>query len=128
LEMVFFFWVPVVKVLVLVFFWFCNVTVWEIKESRNFGFLLLLMLVTGRLTKPRFWFHLDVACFWNQISKRFDSLIWNKLMGIFWFIYDSVLKTALMQACRYGHWEVVQTLLLFRCNVSKFNFSEGNFY
>ncbi|CAH8359854.1 unnamed protein product [Eruca vesicaria subsp. sativa] len=24
--------------------------------------------------------------------------------------------TALMQACRYGHWEVVQTLLLFRCN------------
>lgn len=22
-----------------------------------------------------------------------------------------------MQACRYGHWEVVQTLLLFRCNV-----------
>jgi hypothetical protein len=29
-----------------------------------------------------------------------------------------ILKTALMQACRYGHWEVVQTLLLFRCNVS----------
>ncbi|KAH0861367.1 hypothetical protein HID58_089628, partial [Brassica napus] len=27
-------------------------------------------------------------------------------------------QTALMQACRYGHWEVVQTLLLFRCNVS----------
>ncbi|CAA6673637.1 unnamed protein product [Spirodela intermedia] len=26
-------------------------------------------------------------------------------------------QTALMQACRYGHWEVVQTLLLFRCNV-----------
>lgn len=25
-----------------------------------------------------------------------------------------------MQACRYGHWEVVQTLLLFRCNVSSF--------
>lgn len=28
-------------------------------------------------------------------------------------------QTALMQACRFGHWEVVQTLLLFRCNVSK---------
>jgi hypothetical protein len=27
------------------------------------------------------------------------------------------LKTALMQACRSGHWEVVQTLLAFRCNV-----------
>ncbi|QHO34866.1 E3 ubiquitin-protein ligase [Arachis hypogaea] len=26
-------------------------------------------------------------------------------------------QTALMQACRYCHWEVVQTLLLFRCNV-----------
>lgn len=26
-----------------------------------------------------------------------------------------------MQACRYGHWEVVQTLLLFRCNVSCFS-------
>lgn len=28
-------------------------------------------------------------------------------------------QTALMQACRFGHWEVVQTLLVFRCNVSK---------
>lgn len=28
------------------------------------------------------------------------------------------IKTALMQACRSGHWEVVQTLMLFRCNVS----------
>eukprot|EP00256_Glycine_max_P052494 XP_014618843.1 E3 ubiquitin-protein ligase XBAT33 isoform X1 [Glycine max] len=28
-------------------------------------------------------------------------------------------QTALMQACRYGHWEVVQTLLLFRCNSIK---------
>jgi E3 ubiquitin-protein ligase XBAT32/33 len=28
------------------------------------------------------------------------------------------MQTALMQACRFGHWEVVQTLLLFRCNVS----------
>lgn len=28
------------------------------------------------------------------------------------------MKTAVMQACRYGHWEVVQTLLIFRCNVS----------
>ncbi|RYQ96407.1 hypothetical protein Ahy_B08g092150 isoform D [Arachis hypogaea] len=26
-------------------------------------------------------------------------------------------QTDLMQACRYGHWEVVQTLMLFRCNV-----------
>ncbi|KAE9621026.1 putative ankyrin repeat-containing domain-containing protein [Lupinus albus] len=26
-------------------------------------------------------------------------------------------QTPLMQACRYGHWEVVQTLLLFKCNV-----------
>ncbi|KAF8662211.1 hypothetical protein HU200_056412 [Digitaria exilis] len=28
-------------------------------------------------------------------------------------------QTALMQACRFGHWEVVQTLLIFRCNVTK---------
>ncbi|XP_062233714.1 probable E3 ubiquitin-protein ligase XBOS36 isoform X1 [Phragmites australis] len=28
-------------------------------------------------------------------------------------------QTALMQACRFGHCEVVQTLLVFRCNVSK---------
>uniref|UniRef100_A0A804PTL3 Uncharacterized protein n=1 Tax=Zea mays TaxID=4577 RepID=A0A804PTL3_MAIZE len=27
-------------------------------------------------------------------------------------------ETALMQACRFGHWEVVQTLLVFGCNVS----------
>ncbi|KAI5073036.1 hypothetical protein GOP47_0011049 [Adiantum capillus-veneris] len=28
-------------------------------------------------------------------------------------------QTALMQACRYGHWEVVQTLLLYKGNVSR---------
>lgn len=26
-------------------------------------------------------------------------------------------QTALMEACRYGHWEVVQTLLLYRANI-----------
>ncbi|KAL5173762.1 putative E3 ubiquitin-protein ligase XBOS33 [Glycine soja] len=34
-------------------------------------------------------------------------------------------QTALMQACRYGHWEVVQTLLLFRCNVVKADYLSG---
>lgn len=28
-------------------------------------------------------------------------------------------QTALMQACRYGHWEVVQTLLLYKCQVTR---------
>eukprot|EP00252_Welwitschia_mirabilis_P005342 TRINITY_DN15849_c0_g1_i1.p1 TRINITY_DN15849_c0_g1~~TRINITY_DN15849_c0_g1_i1.p1 ORF type:complete len:529 (+),score=85.64 TRINITY_DN15849_c0_g1_i1:556-2142(+) len=28
-------------------------------------------------------------------------------------------QTALMQACRYGHWEVVQTLLLYKANVTR---------
>jgi hypothetical protein len=37
----------------------------------------------------------------------FDTNTWVKL------------QTALMQACRFGHWEVVQTLLVFRCNVSE---------
>jgi E3 ubiquitin-protein ligase XBAT32/33 len=30
-----------------------------------------------------------------------------------------------MQACRYGHWEVVQTLLLFRCNVTRADYLAG---
>ncbi|KAL3834476.1 hypothetical protein ACJIZ3_009212 [Penstemon smallii] len=34
-------------------------------------------------------------------------------------------QTALMQACRYGHWEVVQTLLLFRCNVIRADYLSG---
>ncbi|KAJ6386476.1 hypothetical protein OIU78_016395 [Salix suchowensis] len=34
-------------------------------------------------------------------------------------------QTALMQACRYGHWEVVQTLLLFRCNVTRADYLNG---
>ncbi|XP_051121717.1 E3 ubiquitin-protein ligase XBAT33-like [Andrographis paniculata] len=34
-------------------------------------------------------------------------------------------QTALMQACRYGHWEVVQTLLLFRCNVLRSDYLSG---
>ncbi|XP_072963390.1 probable E3 ubiquitin-protein ligase XBOS33 [Typha angustifolia] len=34
-------------------------------------------------------------------------------------------QTALMHACRYGHWEVVQTLLLFRCNVTRTDYLSG---
>ncbi|XP_054787329.1 E3 ubiquitin-protein ligase XBAT33 isoform X2 [Prosopis cineraria] len=34
-------------------------------------------------------------------------------------------QTALMQACRYGHWEVVQTLMLFRCNVMRADYLSG---
>ncbi|MFQ6638107.1 hypothetical protein Gotur_012496 [Gossypium turneri] len=30
-----------------------------------------------------------------------------------------------MQACRYGRWEVVQTLLLFRCNVTRADYLSG---
>uniref|UniRef100_A0A0D6QYF7 RING-type E3 ubiquitin transferase n=1 Tax=Araucaria cunninghamii TaxID=56994 RepID=A0A0D6QYF7_ARACU len=34
-------------------------------------------------------------------------------------------QTALMQACRYGHWEVVQTLLLFKGNVTRADYLSG---
>ncbi|XP_008799539.2 probable E3 ubiquitin-protein ligase XBOS33 [Phoenix dactylifera] len=34
-------------------------------------------------------------------------------------------QTALMQACRHGHWEVVQTLLLFRSNVTRADYLSG---
>ncbi|XP_051142527.1 E3 ubiquitin-protein ligase XBAT33-like isoform X2 [Andrographis paniculata] len=34
-------------------------------------------------------------------------------------------ETALMHASRYGHWEVVQTLLLFRCNVTRADYLSG---
>ncbi|XP_043687474.1 E3 ubiquitin-protein ligase XBAT33-like [Telopea speciosissima] len=34
-------------------------------------------------------------------------------------------QTALMQACRYGHWEVLQTLLLFRSNVTRADYLSG---
>ncbi|XP_073389679.1 probable E3 ubiquitin-protein ligase XBOS32 isoform X2 [Physcomitrium patens] len=34
-------------------------------------------------------------------------------------------QTALMQACRYGHWEVVQTLLLYRANVNRADYLNG---
>ncbi|XP_058104821.1 E3 ubiquitin-protein ligase XBAT33-like [Magnolia sinica] len=34
-------------------------------------------------------------------------------------------QTALMHACRYGHWEVVQTLLLFRSNVTRTDYLSG---
>jgi len=30
-------------------------------------------------------------------------------------------QTALMQACQYGHWEVVQTLVVFGANVGLFS-------
>ncbi|XP_058067847.1 probable E3 ubiquitin-protein ligase XBOS32 isoform X2 [Magnolia sinica] len=34
-------------------------------------------------------------------------------------------QTALMQACQYGHWEVVQTLILFRANIHKADYLNG---
>ena len=45
----------------------------------------------------------------NRVIKNISTSFCVK-----WILF----QTALMQACRYGHWEVVQTLLLFRCNVS----------
>ncbi|PKA46538.1 putative E3 ubiquitin-protein ligase XBOS33 [Apostasia shenzhenica] len=34
-------------------------------------------------------------------------------------------QTALMQACRNGHWEVVQTLLVYRCNATRADYLSG---
>ncbi|KAJ4784134.1 E3 ubiquitin-protein ligase XBAT33 [Rhynchospora pubera] len=34
-------------------------------------------------------------------------------------------QTALMHACRHGHWEVVQILLLYRCNVTRADYLSG---
>ncbi|KAM0943365.1 putative transcription factor C2H2 family [Dioscorea sansibarensis] len=34
-------------------------------------------------------------------------------------------QTALMQACQYGHWEVVQTLILFRANIHRMDYLNG---
>ncbi|KAF3649804.1 E3 ubiquitin-protein ligase XBAT32 [Capsicum annuum] len=34
-------------------------------------------------------------------------------------------QTALMQACQYGHWEVVQTLILFRANFHRADYLNG---
>ncbi|CAA7408143.1 unnamed protein product [Spirodela intermedia] len=34
-------------------------------------------------------------------------------------------QTALMQACQYGHWEVVQTLILFKANIHRTDYLNG---
>ncbi|XP_051192072.1 probable E3 ubiquitin-protein ligase XBOS32 isoform X1 [Lolium perenne] len=34
-------------------------------------------------------------------------------------------QTALMQACQYGHWEVVQTLMLFNANIHRSDYLNG---
>ncbi|XP_068651437.1 E3 ubiquitin-protein ligase XBAT33-like isoform X1 [Aristolochia californica] len=34
-------------------------------------------------------------------------------------------QTALMHACRYGHWEVVQSLMVFRSNVTRADYLSG---
>ncbi|KAH9304007.1 hypothetical protein KI387_008411 [Taxus chinensis] len=34
-------------------------------------------------------------------------------------------QTALMQSCRYGHWEVVQTLVLYKANVNRADYLNG---
>ncbi|GAA0161703.1 homeodomain transcription factor [Lithospermum erythrorhizon] len=34
-------------------------------------------------------------------------------------------QTALMQACQYGHWEVVQTLILFNANIHRADYLNG---
>ena len=62
-------------------------------------------------------FYLDVCCFSFWCMCILYWFTYGSLNEI-WFAFLLDLQTALMQACRYGHWEVVQTLLLFRCNVS----------
>jgi hypothetical protein len=37
---------------------------------------------------------------------------------LYFFSFPKLFQTALMQACQYGHWEVVQTLILYKANVS----------
>lgn len=34
-------------------------------------------------------------------------------------------QTALMQACQYGHWEVVQTLILYKANIHRADYLNG---
>lgn len=51
----------------------------------------------------------------NKCSPKLQALF--ILLGSNHCIFFFPLKTALMHACRYGHWEVVQSLLLFRSNV-----------
>ncbi|CAI9098650.1 OLC1v1035332C1 [Oldenlandia corymbosa var. corymbosa] len=34
-------------------------------------------------------------------------------------------QTALMQACQYGHWEVVQTLIIYKANIHKADYLNG---
>ncbi|XP_051120851.1 probable E3 ubiquitin-protein ligase XBOS32 isoform X2 [Andrographis paniculata] len=34
-------------------------------------------------------------------------------------------QTALMQACQYGHWEVVQTLIIFKANIHRADYLNG---
>lgn len=38
------------------------------------------------------------------------------------------MQTALMQACQYGHWEVVQTLVLYQVNVTFFSLFCPSFF
>lgn len=57
-----------------------------------------------------------IWCQFNRSMITWSFISYTNL--IIWFALILDLKTALMQACRYGHWEVAQTLLLFRCNVS----------
>ncbi|KAG7029788.1 putative E3 ubiquitin-protein ligase XBOS32, partial [Cucurbita argyrosperma subsp. argyrosperma] len=35
------------------------------------------------------------------------------------------MRTALMQACQHGHWEVVQTLILFNANIHRSDYLNG---
>ena len=47
---------------------------------------------------------------WFEISSTIDIEFKNYALHLH-------EQTALMQACQYGHWEVVQTLVLFKANV-----------
>ena len=48
--------------------------------------------------------------------------LWNVLWSTLCFCTEKKIlfdgQTALMQACQHGHWEVVQTLILSKANVS----------
>ncbi|KAI4380135.1 hypothetical protein MLD38_006358 [Melastoma candidum] len=41
-------------------------------------------------------------------------------------VFSIMGQTALMQACQYGHWEVVQTLILFKTNIHRADYLNGD--
>jgi hypothetical protein len=98
------------------------VKTWVYKDQKSFIIQIARIHINDLNRNISYWiffkglFDFTLLCsfhLWFVLRDNFSLIPVSTLNTAF------VVQTALMQACLYGHWKVVQILVLFKANVSE---------